>query len=268
MNVLCATATQFIKPMSTGRNRPLLLGCEDVAGEAFEIVVKLRSRDVSEKTQIAELVSAMLADDLGIDVPQATIVDIPSGFELIVADKDAARVMKASIGPNFGSLHLGQSFTTWPPGRTPHGHQRDQAVAIFAFDALIQNPDRNAKNPNLWVRSDRLGVYDHDQAFSFLSLPIIGGAPKPWEAAAQAGGSFRFLEQHIFFAPLRGSAFDLDAFGERLAELGEAHFEAYMTAIPAGWRKGNNLCEGIVAYLREAHENATTFVQFIKHLLR
>lgn len=268
MNVLRATATQFIRPMSTGRNRPLLLGCEDVAEETYEVVVKLRGREVSEKTQIAELVSALLADDLGIDVPRAAIIDIPSGFELIVADKDAARALKTSVGPNFSSLHLGQSFTTWPPGRAPYGHQRDQAAAIFAFDALIQNPDRNAKTPNLWVKSDRLGVYDHDQAFSFLSLPIIGGAPKPWEAAAQAGGNFRFLEQHVFFAPLRGSAFDLDTFGERLADLGEAEFEAYATAIPAGWRKGNNLCEGIVAYLREARENAATFVQFIKHLLR
>jgi hypothetical protein len=165
-------------------------------------------------------------------------------------------------------LHLGQSFTTWPPGRAPHGHQRDQAAAIFAFDALIQNPDRNAKNPNLWVKSDRLGVYDHDQAFSFLSLPIIGGAPKPLEAAAQAGGSFRFLEQHIFFAPLRGSAFDLDGFEDRLGKVGEGQIEAYTASVPADWRTGNNLCEDIVAYLREAHGNATTFVQFIKHLLR
>jgi hypothetical protein len=234
----------------------------------LEVVVKLRGREISQKTQIAELVSAMLADDLGIDVPQAAIVDVPAGFELIVADKDAARAVKASVGPNFGSVHLGQSFTTWPPGRAPYGHQRDQAAAIFAFDALIQNPDRNAKNPNLWVKSDRLGVYDHDQAFSFLSLPIIGGAPKPWESAAQAGGSFRFLEQHIFFAALRRSTFDLDPFEERLLDLSETQLKAYATAVPKDWREGNNLCENIVTYLREAYENASTFVQFIKHLLR
>src|SRR3989442_15098490 len=121
MNVLQLSASQFIRPMSTGRNRPLLLGCENGTGQTFEIVAKLRGREVSEKTQIAELVSAMLADDLGIDVPQAVVVDIPAGFDLIVADKDAARAIKASAGPNFGSVHLAQSFTTWPPGRTPHG---------------------------------------------------------------------------------------------------------------------------------------------------
>ena len=268
MNIPRVVATQFIRPMSSGRNRPLLLGCEDVSGDTFEIVVKVRSPEMTAKTQIAEVVAAMLADDLNIDVPQAAIVDVPSGFEAIVTDKDAARAIKASPGANFGSVHLGPSFTTWPPGRAPHGHQRDQAAAIFAFDALIQNPDRNAKNPNLWVRSDRLGVYDHDQAFSFLSLPIIGGAPKPWQAAAQAGGSFRFLEQHIFFAPLRGSAFDLDGFEERLGELSEAQFEAYAARVPADWREGNNLCEDIVRYLREASEKATIFIQFIKHLLR
>jgi hypothetical protein len=268
MEILKLAATQFIKPMLTGRNRPLLLGCEDTAGQMFESVVKLRGREMSEKTQIAELVCAMLADDLGIDVPQAAVVDVPAGFELIVADKDAARAVKASVGPNFGSIHLGQSFTTWPPARTPHGHHRDQAAAIFAFDALIQNPDRTAKNPNLWVRSDRLGVYDHDQAFSFLSLPIIGGAPRPWDTAAQASGSFRFLEQHIFFAPLRGSAFDLDGFEERLGDLGETQFSAYADNVPADWREGNGLCEDIVAYLSEARGECSTFVKFMKHLLR
>jgi hypothetical protein len=268
MNILCLTATQFIRPMSIGRNRPLLLGCENASGQTLEIVVKLRGREVSEKTQIAELVSAMLADDLGIDVPQAAVVDVPAGFELIVADKDAARAVKASVGPNFGSVHLGQSFTTWPPGRTPHGHQRDQAAAIFAFDALIQNPDRTAKNPNLWVRSDRLGVYDHDQAFSFLSVPIIGGVPRPWDTAAQASGSFRFLEQHIFFAPLRGSAFDLDSFEERLGDLSDPQLGTYADNVPADWREGNSLCEDIVAYLSEARGESSTFVNFMKHLLR
>lgn len=48
--------------------------------------------------------------------------------------------------------------------------QRDQAAAIFAFDLLIQNPDRHTVNPNLWTRSDRLVVYEHEQAFSFLHV--------------------------------------------------------------------------------------------------
>src|SRR5437660_11266049 len=128
--------------------------------------------------QAAELFTALLADDLGLQVPQAAIVNVPVGFETIFPEKDLVNLMKGSPGLNFGSVHLGAGFTTWPPGRNPVGAQRDQAADIFAFDTLIQNEDRRAVNPNLWARSDKLGVYDHEQAFSFLFLLIIGGAAK------------------------------------------------------------------------------------------
>ena len=73
MEVLELTATQFIKPMSTGRNHPLLLGCEDAGGKSFEVVVKFRGREMIETAQAAELLTALLADDLGLDVPQAAL---------------------------------------------------------------------------------------------------------------------------------------------------------------------------------------------------
>jgi hypothetical protein len=192
MEVLELTAMQFIKPMATGRNHPLLLGCEKAGGDTFEVVVKFRGKEMDGKAQAAELLTALLADDLGLQVPQAAVVDVPAGFESVIAEREFVKLVKGSPGLNFGSVHLGAGFTTWPPGSNPVGAQRDQAADIFAFDTLIQNPDRRPVNPNLWARSDKLGVYDHEQAFSFLSLPIIGGAPKLW-AAKSHGNSFHFL---------------------------------------------------------------------------
>jgi len=49
MDALQLTATQFIQPMATGRNRPLLLGCEEDGGGHFEVVVKFRGREMEEK---------------------------------------------------------------------------------------------------------------------------------------------------------------------------------------------------------------------------
>jgi hypothetical protein len=268
MKVLQLTASQFLRPMANGRNRPLLLGCEDAAGTEFEVVVKLRGREMSAKMQLAELVTAQLADDLGLDVPQAVVVELPAGFAAVVPQAEAAAAVQASPGLNFGSLHLGTSFTTWPPGRAPHGHQRDQAAAIFAFDALVQNPDRKAANPNLWARSDRLGVYDHELAFSFLSISIIGGAPRPWEVNDHAAASFRFLENHIFYAPLRGTILSLDALEERLGGITDAQLAGYAATVPAEWSADHDLCEKIAEYLHEAREERSKFLQFIKHLLR
>ncbi len=49
-----------------------------------------------------------------------------------------------------------------------------QAAHIFAFDALIQNPDRRYSNQNLLTRGNNIFVYDHELAFSFLEaiLPL------------------------------------------------------------------------------------------------
>jgi hypothetical protein len=267
MEVLQLTATQFIKPMSTGRNRPLLLGGENADAEQFEVVVKFRGRELDEKALIAELITAKLAGDLGLPVPQAAVVDVPLGFAAIIADPELATMVKGSPGLNFGSVHLGAGFTTWPPGREPYGAQRDQAADIFAFDTLIQNADRRPVNPNLWARSDRLGIYDHDQAFSFLSAPIIGGAPKPW-SVANLGESFRFLEQHIFYRSLRGGRLDLGPFIEKLGPITDEQIETYADAVPGQWRNESDLCGRIAQYLREAREQRETLIQFIKHLLR
>jgi hypothetical protein len=267
MEALQLTATQFIKPMSTGRNRPLLLGCEDGAAKPFEVVVKFRGKEMDAKAQIAELITAQLADDMGLQVPQSAVVDIPAGFDAIIAEKDVAAMVKSSPGFNFGSVNIGAGFTTWPPGRNPVGVQRDQAADVFAFDTLIQNPDRRAVNPNLWARSDKLGVYDHEQAFSFLALPIIGGTPKPWQAAKSVN-SFQFLEQHIFYRSLRGGRLNFGPFKEKLGRLTDEQIQGYANAVPATWRSEVDFCEQLVKYLGEARKHREPLIQFIKHLLR
>lgn len=267
MTVLQITATQFIRRMSHGRNQPLLLGCESGEGDTFEVVVKFRGKEMSEKTQAAELITSQLADDLGLQIPQAAVVNVPAGFETIIPEKDLVKMVKGSPGLNFGSVHLGAGFTTWPKGRNPVGAQRDQAAEIFAFDTLVQNPDRRAVNPNLWARSDKLGVYDHEQAFSFLSLPIIGGAPKPW-AANSHGNSFRFLEQHIFYASLRGSRLSLGPFQEKLGRLTDGQIQGYIDSVPVEWRGDGDFGDQIATYLCEARQQREGLINFVRHILR
>ena len=266
MEVLQLTANQFIRPMGAGRTCPVLLGAEDADGKTVEVVTKLRGPELSVKAQIAELVAAPLAAHLGLEVPQAAVVDVAAGFEAIVPPS-LASAFRASPGRNFGSVHLGTSFTTWAVGRSPAGVQRDQAAEIFAFDLLVQNADRRATNPNLWSRAERVGVYDHEQAFSFLHLPIIGGAPRPWALADQAG-AFRFMEGHAFYPSLRGAKLNLGPFEGRLTALSDEVIEGLLEPVPAEWRQGHDLCAKTADYLREAREERTAFLNFVKHLLR
>ena len=244
----------------------MLLGAEDADGKGVEVVTKLRGPELNVKAQISELIAAPLAAHLGLEVPQAAVVDVPAGFEAIVPVAHAS-AFRTSAGRNFGSVHLGASFTTWAVGRSPAGVQRDQAAEIFAFDLLIQNADRRATNPNLWSRSERLGVYDHEQAFSFLHLPIIGGAPRPWVLAGQTA-AFRFMEAHAFYPSLRGAKLNLGPFENRLAALSDEVIQGLLEPVPAEWQQGNDLGGKIAEYLREAREERTAFLNFVKHILR
>ena len=145
--------------------------------------------------------------------------------------------------------------------------QRDQAAEIFAFDLLVQNADRRATNPNLWSRAERVGVYDHEQAFSFLHLPIIGGAPRPWALADQVG-AFRYMEGHAFYPSLRGAKLNLGPFEGRLTALSDEVIEGLLEPVPAEWRQVHDLCAKTADYLREARKERTAFLNFVKHLLR
>ena len=132
---------------------------------------------------------------------------------------------------------------------------------------MIQNPDRRAGNPNLWARSNRLGVYDQEQAFSFLSLPIIGGTPRPW-AVADKAESFRFLEQHVFYNCLRGGSLNFGPFKEKLGALADERIRGYVHAVPAEWRNRSDFCGQVGDYLREARQQREDLVNCIKHMLR
>lgn len=252
--------------MGVGRTCPVLLGAEDAEGKAVEVVAKLRGPELSVKAQIAELVAAPLAAHLGLDVPRAAVVDVAAGFDEIVP-ASLAPAFRASRGANFGSVHLGTGFTTWAVGRAPTGVLRDQAAEIFAFDLLVQNADRRSTNPNLWTRSGRVGVYDHEMAFSFLHLPIIGGAPRPWVLADQAG-AFRFMEGHAFYPALRGGKLNLGPFESRLAGLSDEVIQGLLEPVPAEWQQEHDLCAKTGDYLREAREERTAFLNFVNHLLR
>lgn len=86
---------------------------------------------------------------------------------LVDRNPELAASLQASLGLNFGSKVL-YPASIWPVNRSiPEAMWRD-AVNIFAFDALIQNPDRRPENPNLLTQGDNVYVYEHETSFSFL----------------------------------------------------------------------------------------------------
>jgi hypothetical protein len=100
------------------------------------------------------------------------------------------------------------------------------AAEIFAFDVLIQNPDRRRESPNgpnlLWS-DDEIYLYDHEQAFSFL-MGVIGWKP-PW-----MGGGTEFCRNHVFIQQLTGIRHNFDRLSGALEALTDARLKEYVDA--------------------------------------
>jgi len=138
--------------------------------------------------------------------------------------------MRNSIGLNFGSRQE-SDVATWAIDQAIPEVMWQNAVTIFAFDALIQNPDRRFNHPNLFSRGHSILVYDHEMAFSFIE-DIVPQA-SPWILANQ-----RYLDDHVFFKRLKAKKFDLTRFTNSLAELPAEALTSILADVPPEWNTG------------------------------
>ena len=154
-------AIQFHRFMGTGRTTPALCGCEDAGGNpAGDFIVKLRGGLERGGTGLAaELIASRLAAYFGIPAPSPVLVFIASDFanSVSLAYPDKSKRLAGSIGLNFGSSQL-NDVTTWPVDKAILNAMWPTAASIYAFDALIQNPDRRlpksvqSRRPDLCLR--------------------------------------------------------------------------------------------------------------------
>jgi hypothetical protein len=132
------------------------------------------------------------------------------------------------------------------------------AVGIFAFDALIKNPDRRYNNPNLFTQGDDIYVFDHETAFSFL-LAIL--APDPaWNLQTE-----QYLSDHVFFKRLRGKEIDLSDFEERMVRLTDEVLDQIGDEFPPAWV--DNDWPRIRSHIREQCDHFAEFLEQVRRRL-
>ena len=257
---LCAVSFQRV--MSVGRTKPCLMLCKDATGTEHELVVKWRAGpELKETGLVCELVSAMLADDLDLPVPQPYIVEVESDFHKVIGNLEVSKLAQKSVGLNFGCQRLPPGFSTWAKDKPIPMVTRPLAAEIFAFDVLIQNPDRRRENPNLLTDGEKIYLCDHEQGFSFLA-GVINWQP-PW-----TGQGTEFLRNHVFFQQLQGTTPNFDRLRGALEALTDTRLNEYLEAIPNEWCPSKNAVDQMIKYLRDARQNRAGFFGVINHLLK
>jgi hypothetical protein len=179
----------------------------------------------------AEALSALLAADLNLPVPDAYIVRLSPDFVESVPEESFKRAARESCEYAFGSKLAGPGFSIWDAAKKVPKELVPLAAKIFAFDVLIENADRRPGNPNCLYRDSELRVFDHEAAFPHY-LPLLGGGwPKPWVRNALEDRRGK----HLFSQSLRGQTPDLSDFREAWLAISDKRIEAYGQSLPQEW---------------------------------
>ena len=130
-----------------------------------KVVVKLRGTAEGLRPLVAELVVGALADALGLLTPARCLVELTPGLPSSDPHEELRDLLERSHGWNLG-LHYLEGFrnvTVADAGRI----KPELAARIVWFDALVQNPDRTPKNPNLMIKAGQIWLIDHGAALDF-----------------------------------------------------------------------------------------------------
>jgi hypothetical protein len=168
-----------------------------------------------------EAIAACLAADLGLPVPKPWLVEIPQEIIPVVTDAQIADKLRRSCPVAFGSTRT-PGFTAWSTGHRLSDAMRPVASGILLFDAIIQNPDRRAENPNCLVKGNELRIIDHELAFMHRIILF-------WQAPWLLGGmkDFESPGRHIFVHELKGAPIDFAPIKSRWTALSDARLQEY-----------------------------------------
>ncbi|NNF27563.1 MAG: aminotransferase class I and II [Gemmatimonadetes bacterium] len=185
MTVPVVTATRYVTPLKEGGSLPAVVESEG----PNTWVVKFRGAGQGPRALVAELIVGLLARALDLPVPDLALVDVDPAFGRTEKDPEIQDILSGSHGLNVGLRFLEGSFNLDPTAASDVITQ-EFASAVVWLDALVFNPDRTHRNPNIlvWERSPYL--IDHGAALYFHH---------DWErmTAARAKEPFRQVGQHV-----------------------------------------------------------------------
>jgi hypothetical protein len=152
-------AAIYMTPLREGGSLPAVV--ETVDGGLW--VVKFRGAGQGPRALVAEILVAALARALGLPVPELALIQLEAEFGQGERDPEIRDVLRASEGVNVGLRYMDGAFNL-DPVAVPEAVTGELAARVVWLDALVTNPDRSARNPNLMLWSGRTWLIDHGAA--------------------------------------------------------------------------------------------------------
>ena len=249
------TALRYVQPLREGGSLPAVVATDDGM-----YVVKFRGAGQGARALVAELIAGGLAMALGLPVPELAIVELPGQFGRSEPDPEIQDLLRASHGTNVGLRYLDGAFNF---ALSAAGDHIPPALAsrIVWLDALITNPDRTHRNPNILIWDRQPWLIDHGAALY---------AHHDWSSvdAERTRTRFPLIRDHVLLT-LADDLAHADA--ELAPRLDERVLRSVLGAVPdalledpiAGREFGSAAAarERYVAYLRDRLSAPRDFVE-------
>ena len=210
--------TRYVTPLREGSSLPALVEADD----GHEYVVKFRGAGHGVKALAAELLGGQIARHLGLRVPELVFAELPEEIARAEPHQEIRDLLGWSVGRNIGLAFVAGALA--PDPTRPPVEGSEWAADVVWLDALITNPDRTVRNPNLLVECGRTWLIDHG---SVLYIHHSWHEPD-----AHARGSFERIADHLYL-PFAGPITDADA--RFVPRLDPATIDRLVREIPADW---------------------------------
>ena len=232
-------ATRYVTPLREGGSLPALVEADDDG----LYVVKMRGSGQGAKTLVAEVLAGELARALGLPVPEIVLAEIDPDLAPAEPDYEIQSLIAGSAGLNAALDFLPGALPYNPAARRPP--DPELAAEIVWFDALVENVDREPRNPNLLVWHGRLWLIDHGASLYRQHAGLdVEAARRP----------FPPIERHVLLPDAAARA-GADA---RLAPaVTRELLQDIVATIPGGWFDGDppeRYVEYLLARLAEPRE--------------
>lgn len=215
------TVMRYILPLREGGSLPALAEADD----DFKYVLKFRGAGHGVKMLISELLGGIIAQKLGLPVPELVFANLDVDFGRMEADEEIQDLLKFSEGLNLG-LHFLSGAIAYDSSV-----KVDDLLAskIVWLDAFITNIDRTFKNTNLLMWHKELWVIDNGASFYFHHS---------WQNfAAAAKTPFKYVKDHVLL-PQATKLAEADEFAKE--KLDDKFFRSLVNLIPEDWLQWND----------------------------
>jgi len=209
--------TRYVTALREGGSLPAIAEADD----GFLYVIKFRGAGQGVRALIAEQIGAMVAQQLGLKVPEFVFAHLDEAFGRTEPDEEIQDLLKASTGLN-AALHYLSGAISYDPAT--HSIDAELASKIVWLDSFLLNMDRTVKNTNMLMWNKELWLIDHGAALYFHHN---------WSmAAGKSKGSFPMIKNHV----LLPYATQLSSINENCkASLNDSFLQKIVQEIPETW---------------------------------